>query len=66
MPDPNQMVVVTRHGACYHAPHCGYLSSSIGIEVTLHEALQVRNLRPCNSCDVLNFVRQQMVRNPHE
>jgi hypothetical protein len=34
--------------------------------VTLHEALQVRNLRPCNSCDVLNFVRQQMVRNPHE
>ena len=66
VPDPNQHVVVTRHGACYHAPFCGYLSTAICIEVTLHEALQVRNLRPCGSCDVDSFVRQQMIRNPHE
>ena len=66
VPDPNQNVVVTRHGACYHAPFCGYLNTAIGIEVTLHEALQVRNLRPCGSCDVNSFVRQQMIRNPHE
>ena len=66
VPDPNQNVVVTRHGACYHAPFCGYLTTAICIEVTLHEALQVRNLRPCGNCDVDSFVRQQMVRNPHE
>ena len=66
VPDPNQMVIVTRHGSCYHAPHCGYLSNSVVEEVTLHEALQVRNLRPCGSCEVDSFVRQQMVRNPHE
>ena len=66
VPDPNQRVVVTRHGSCYHAPFCGYLANSVLDEVTLHDAQQVRNLRPCGSCDVDSFVRQQMVRNPHE